>query len=342
MPPLSVERLVIEANRIFHDLEGAQYEAKHDEIFVAEAERWRRLARRWLAPEPGSAPRRLLDLGSGTGFVPSVIGPFLSASDEIVASDLSVTMLACARDRLSVAGLPCRLHFEPVDGLRYPFPSKSFDAVTANSFLHHVPDLPGLFSETDRILKPGGLLVVGHEPNLRHFRDAGLARRARFLSRVGDPLGTAVLAAKSLGLDRLADRLGVRSRIRGAVLRARGAEFAEQVRRSEALLDRVAAQMVAEGLLASPPTREQVVRWVDFHSPTAGVEPDPERGLDVDRVRDEWLPDYEWLHRESYDHLFAGGHCARRTPLLERLDRWLARLHPDAGATLSFVLRKPR
>jgi hypothetical protein len=68
---------------------------------------------------------------------------------------------------------------------------------------------------------------------------------------------------------------------------------------------------------------------------------DPERGIDVERVRGEWLPDYELLHHESYDHLFSGGHSARRTTLLRRLDRWLARRYPAAGATLSFVLRKP-
>jgi len=340
-PSFSVERLVLAANRIFHDLEGERYEEKHDEIFIAEAERWRRLARAWLAATPGARPRTILDLGSGTGFVPSVVGPFLAAGDEIVASDLSIAMLACARARLAAAELPCRLRFEPVDGVRYPFPSKSFDAVTANSFVHHVPDLARLFSEIDRILKPGGLFIVGHEPNLLHFRSPGLARWARILSLAGDPLGSAVGLARALRLDRLAARCGWRKRIRGAVLRARGAEFAEQVRRTEAILDRVGEQMTSEGLLPAPPTREQLARWIDFHSPTAGDAVEPERGLDVEWVRKDALPDYELLHRESYDHLFSGGHATRRTALLRCLDRWLARCYPDAGRTLSFVLQKP-
>lgn len=340
-PPVSVERLVLAANRIFHDLEGESYEEKHDEIFVAESERWSRLASRWLAPAPGAPPRTLLDLGSGTGFVPRAIGPGLAASDEIVLSDLSIAMLACARRRLAAAGIGCRLRFEPVDGVRYPFPSKSFDAVTANSFVHHVPDLRRLFSEIDRLLRPGGILAIGHEPNLLHYRCPGLARWRKLLSIPGDPFQAAIGAARALRLDRLAERFGVRGRVRGAVLRARGGDLAVQVRRTEAILDRVATQMTAEGLVEEPPTREQLVRWIDIHSPSAGSTIDPMRGLEVERVRRDWLPDYELLHLETYDHLFSGGHAARRTAILSALDRWLARRYPEAGATLTFVLRKP-
>jgi hypothetical protein len=112
------------------------------------------------------------------------------------------------------------------------------------------------------------------------------------------------------------------------------------VRRTETLLDRVGAELVAEGLVAAPPSRDELVRWIDIHSPTAGAEVEPDRGIDVERVRSEWLPDYERCHVESYDHLFPAGHAARRTPLLRALDRRLARRHPDAGATVSFVLRK--
>jgi SAM-dependent methyltransferase len=349
-PPLSDERLVLEANRLFHDLEGERYEEKHDEIFLAEAERWRRIARRYITaaargdgertPAAARAPRRLLDIGTGTGFVPRIVGPCLSAGDEYVLSDLSISMLSCARERLAEAALPCHLRFEPVDGATYPFPSKQFDAITANSVVHHVPDLLRLFSELDRILRPGGLLAIGHEPNLAHYRSRALARAAAVCSLALDPVGGVVRLAKALRLDRLASRLGIRSRVRGAVLRARGSRLAAQVRGTEALLDRVAAQLVEEGLVAAAPARGELVRWIDVHSPTAGPEVDPTRGIDIEKVRRIWLPDYELLHLETYDHLPAG-HGAPRTFLRRIAERVLARRFPAAGATLFAVLRKP-
>jgi SAM-dependent methyltransferase len=47
-----------------------------------------------------------------------------------------------------------------------PFPEHSFDAVSANQVLEHVPDLVGLIHEVHRILRPGGVLVA-HVPYFR-------------------------------------------------------------------------------------------------------------------------------------------------------------------------------
>lgn len=301
----SVERLVIEANRIFHDLEGAHYEEKHDEIFVADRDRWERIAQRFLG---GGGPGiTLLDIGTGTGFVPRTIGPLLGKDDEYILSDLSISMLACTRDRLAEAPIPCRVRFEPVDGESYPFPSKSIDAITANSVVHHIPDLARFSGELDRVLRPGGMILIGHEPNALRHRDRRLTRAAR--------------------------------------LRAQGAEIVEQVRRTEEIVDRVSSQLVERGICTTAPSREQVVRWVDFHSPTAGTEVDRTRGIDIEEVRTGWLPDYELLHFETSGHLPSGGHADRRKARARRIDGWIdrrfARRFPAAGETLCAVLRKP-
>ncbi len=47
-----------------------------------------------------------------------------------------------------------------------PFPSESFDAVSANQVLEHVRDLVALVHEVHRVLRPGGMLVA-HVPYFR-------------------------------------------------------------------------------------------------------------------------------------------------------------------------------
>jgi len=55
------------------------------------------------------------------------------------------------------------------DALRLPVGDESFDAVTAHAILHHLPEnLDGVMEEIDRVLKPGGVLLV-EEPGGENF-----------------------------------------------------------------------------------------------------------------------------------------------------------------------------
>lgn len=45
--------------------------------------------------------------------------------------------------------------------LQLPFPDESFDAVISSEVIEHLPDVPAVFDEMDRVLRPGGMLVVG-------------------------------------------------------------------------------------------------------------------------------------------------------------------------------------
>ena len=63
------------------------------------------------------------------------------------------------------------------DARRLPFPSRSFDLITANMVVEHLDDPARQFAEIARVLRPGGRFVF-HTPNARSYIVAG----ARFFS----------------------------------------------------------------------------------------------------------------------------------------------------------------
>jgi ArsR family transcriptional regulator len=101
-------------------------------------------------------PRSLLDIGTGTGRMLEVLGPFVT---EALGIDISHRMLALARANLDRAGLRhCSVRH--ADMYRLPLADSSFAAVTLHQVLHFADDPRRVLAEARRVLEPGGLLVV--------------------------------------------------------------------------------------------------------------------------------------------------------------------------------------
>lgn len=96
------------------------------------------------------APRRALDLGTGTG-----AGAFALArrfpQAEVIGVDLASGMLAEAR-RLTPPELAGRVRFERADASRLPYDDRSFDLL---GLANMIP----FFDELDRVLAPGGWVI---------------------------------------------------------------------------------------------------------------------------------------------------------------------------------------
>jgi SAM-dependent methyltransferase len=97
-----------------------------------------------------AAPRRVLDVGCGTGELAERIVAATGA--EIVAADLSQRMVNLARER----GLDARL----ADIQQLPFGDGEFDCVVAAWVLYHAPERAQAIREAARVLRPGGRLVA--------------------------------------------------------------------------------------------------------------------------------------------------------------------------------------
>jgi SAM-dependent methyltransferase len=105
---------------------------------------------------------RLLDVGCGEGLFLHLAR---RAGWEVRGVEVAETSTAYARETLN-------LDVFAGDLLEANFPSQHFDAVTFWHVLEHLHDPRGELREAHRILKPGGLLIVG-APNIASWQ-AGL------------------------------------------------------------------------------------------------------------------------------------------------------------------------
>jgi len=94
-----------------------------------------------------AAPRRTLDVGTGTGDGALAIARRFPDA-EVVGVDLAEGMLAQARHKLP-ADLAARVRFEVADASKLPYPDGSFDLVA------HANMIP-FFDEVARIVAPDG------------------------------------------------------------------------------------------------------------------------------------------------------------------------------------------
>jgi SAM-dependent methyltransferase len=110
------------------------------------------------ADAPDLKPRRILDLGCGTGN-PTLPFKQLWPEAEVVAIDVSAPMLRYAHARAESLGVP--IHFTQANAERTAFPEGHFDLIVSCLFLHETSrsSLPRILGEAHRLLKPGGVMA---------------------------------------------------------------------------------------------------------------------------------------------------------------------------------------
>lgn len=120
-------------------------------------EAWRRACRSWL----GAEPRRVLDVGTGTGFLATVLAEL---GHDVVGVDLAEDMLpraAAEARRRGVAVTWRRCAADRVAGLaELADPDGGVDVVTARYVLWTLPDPGAALAAWRRVLRPGGTLLV--------------------------------------------------------------------------------------------------------------------------------------------------------------------------------------
>src|SRR5262249_27791123 len=95
---------------------------------------------------------RALDGGTGAGALAVALAPLVR---EVVAVDIVPELLAEARSRV-----PANVELVEADMTALPFERASFDLVCTARTLHHVARPELVLAELDRVLRPGGTMLV--------------------------------------------------------------------------------------------------------------------------------------------------------------------------------------
>ena len=116
---------------------------------------WRKRAISSLKP---FAPRRILDIATGTGDLALLINKKLKP-ETVIGCDISEGMMQVAREKCRKRGVT-NIKFEKEDCTALSYPDNSFDAVTSSFGVRNFQELEKALGEMHRVLCPGGHLVI--------------------------------------------------------------------------------------------------------------------------------------------------------------------------------------
>lgn len=124
------------------------YDTSHDGKFV------QCMYREILARVPDTKGQRILDLGCGNGNILKTLKERIPA--EYYGLDISEKMIEEAGKKLGKAA-----RLQVGDAEQLPYQDNFFDVVVCNASFHHYPNPEKAAAEMGRIMKTGGLLILG-------------------------------------------------------------------------------------------------------------------------------------------------------------------------------------
>ena len=113
----------------------------------------------------------IMDFGSGTGLLLERIAPLVG---KITAVDTSPAMNAQLEQKR--AALDCELEILETDLVR-AVPERRFDGIISSMTLHHIEDIPSLFTTFRELLREGGFIALADldlEDGTFHEEEAGV------------------------------------------------------------------------------------------------------------------------------------------------------------------------
>lgn len=141
---------------VFHSV-AAQYDVMNDLMSAGVHRLWKRVAIDQTGVRHGS---RVLDIAGGTGDLTWQFSQRVGDTGQVVLADINSSMLNVGRDRLIDRGVGANVTYCQANAEMLPFPDNHFDIITIAFGLRNVTDKDKALKSMNRVLKPGGKLLV--------------------------------------------------------------------------------------------------------------------------------------------------------------------------------------
>jgi len=103
-------------------------------------------------------PKKILDIATGTGDLAIMLAQI--DDSQVTGLDLSPGMLEIGKQKVFAAGLDKQVDMVIGDSEKLPFDDDSYDAITVSYGVRNFEDLNKGLLEINRVLRPGGILVI--------------------------------------------------------------------------------------------------------------------------------------------------------------------------------------
>lgn len=139
------------------DSVAAKYDVMNDLMSFGVHRVWKRFTIDQSGVRPGQC---ILDIAGGTGDLAAKFSRRVGKDGQVVLADINASMLRTGRDKLLDSGIIGNVVCTQANAEDLPFEDDSFDCITIAFGLRNVTDKDKALASMNRVLKPGGRLLV--------------------------------------------------------------------------------------------------------------------------------------------------------------------------------------
>ncbi len=141
---------------VFHSV-AARYDIMNDFMSLGIHRAWKRFT---IEISNVKSEQQVLDIAGGTGDLTRQFAKRVGPSGSVVLADINAAMLQVGRDRLIDGGVVGNVTYLQANAECLPFPDNQFDCISIAFGLRNVTDKEAALRSFERVLKPGGQLLI--------------------------------------------------------------------------------------------------------------------------------------------------------------------------------------
>ena len=153
---VNVEEKAGKVAEVFHSV-ADNYDLMNDLMSMGIHRIWKQVAIEMSGVRGG---HKVLDIAGGTGDLAAKFSRIVGATGSVVLADINQSMLRRGRDKLIDQGINSNVRFTQADAQYLPFPDNTFNLITIAFGLRNVTDKAMALRSMQRVLAPGGKLLV--------------------------------------------------------------------------------------------------------------------------------------------------------------------------------------